>query len=163
VDPLPHGVAGDITNLDNFESITQGRTLRHFGIDSARTRLKLVSASAKVAVEAYGCRSLIIDIRRPTMMYETGSVLANVHLPPEPLYGIILGHWSPWRHTARAHPLDRAHRFIFGWTQGHRHNRIAGQTRLDELVTTRIKRGRCANLAVAVDEADIRGLQSALP
>ena len=100
-DPHYTAVAGDITNLDSFKSITKGADAVIISVlDSGKNAPEnSVSAqAAKVAVQAYTgvLRSPhIIDIgAAPTMMYETQQeILANVHLPPgSPMYGIILGH-----------------------------------------------------------------------
>lgn len=100
-DPHYTAVAGDITNLESFKSVTQGADAVIISVlDSGKNAPEnSVSAlAAKVAVQAYTDvphSPHIIDIgAAPTMMYQTQqAILANVHLPPgSPMYGIILGH-----------------------------------------------------------------------
>ena len=100
-DPHYTPVAGDITNLESFKSITQGADAVIISVlDSGKNAPEdSVSAkAARTAVQAYTgvARSPhVIDIgAAPTMTYETQQAIrANVHLPPgSPMYGIILGH-----------------------------------------------------------------------
>lgn len=100
-DPHYSAVAGDVTKLGSFKSITRGADAVIISVlDSGKnTPVNSVSAqAARVAVAAFTGvpRSPhVIDIgAAPTMMYETQqAILENVHLPPgSPMYGIILGH-----------------------------------------------------------------------
>jgi len=100
-DPHYTAVAGDITNLDSFKSITQGADaviISVLDISKGAPENSVSAQAARVAVQAYsGVANSphIIDIgAAPTMKYQTQeAILANVHLPPDsPMYGIILGH-----------------------------------------------------------------------
>lgn len=171
-DPHYTAVAGDVTNLDSFKSITQGADAVIISVlDSGKNAPEnSVSAqAAKVAVEAYTGVSRsphIIDIgAAPTMMYKSQeAILEHVHLPPgSPMYGIILGHLvaletyraSHIRWTVLTPPSH-----IQGWTLGttpqpHRTGKYRVST--TELVSDAQGQSAIdvADLAVAaVDEAE---------
>jgi putative NADH-flavin reductase len=100
--PQYKAVAGDVTDVASFKSITAGADAVIISVlDAASnsTPENSVSAlAAKTAVAAYtgAARSPhIIQIgAAPTMMYDTRAAIeANVHMPPgNPMMGIILGH-----------------------------------------------------------------------
>jgi putative NADH-flavin reductase len=171
-DPHYTAVAGDVTNLDNFKSITQGADAVIISVlDNGKNAPEnSVSAqAAKVAVEAYTgvprSPHVIAIGAAPTMMYETQqAILTHVHLPPgSPMYGIILGHLvaletyraSHIRWTVLTPPMH-----IQGWTMGappqpHR----TGKYRVSTTELVRDAHGQSAidvaDLAVAaVDEAE---------
>ena len=137
-DPHYTSVAGDITNLDSFKSITQGADAVIISIlDSGKNAPEnSVSAqAAKVAVEAYTGVSRsphIIEIgAAPTMMYETQEAILEatcIFRPAVPCMASSLGIWSPWRHSAPATsvgPCSRRRRIFRAGPWGRRHNRIA--------------------------------------
>ena len=100
----PHftAVAGDVTNVDSFKSITRGADAVIISVLDAASNSppeNSVSAlAAKTAIAAYAGDAKsphIIQIgAAPTMMYDTrAGIEANLHLPPgNPMMGIILGH-----------------------------------------------------------------------
>lgn len=129
-DPHYTAVAGDVTNLDSFKSITQGADAVIISVlDSGKNAPEnSVSAqAAKVAVEAYtgvAQSPRIIEIgAAPTMMYQTQqAILANVHLPAgSPMYGIILGHLVALQTYRASHirwTVLTPPSHIQGWTLG---------------------------------------------
>src|SRR5579863_7458536 len=171
-DPHYTAVAGDVTNLDSFKSITQGADAVIISVlDSGKNAPEdSVSAqAAKVAVEAYTgvARSPhIIEIgAAPTMNYETEQAIrANVHLPDgSPMYGIILGHLVALKTFRASHirwTVLTPPSHILGWTLGappqpHRTGKYRVST--TELVTDAHGQSviDVADLAVAaVDEAE---------
>jgi hypothetical protein len=122
-------VAGDVTNLDSFKSITRDADAVIISVlDSGKAAPEdSVSAlAAKTAVAAYTgvARSPhIIQIGAAPTMYDTKeALLAHVHIPPEnPMYGIVMGHLaalqtyraSTIRWTVLTPPSN-----IQGWTMG---------------------------------------------
>jgi putative NADH-flavin reductase len=171
-DPHYTAVAGDVTNLDSFKSITQGADAVIISVlDSGKNAPEdSVSAqAAKVAVEAYTgvARSPhIIEIgAAPTMNYETEQAIrANVHLPDgSPMYGIILGHLVALKTFRASHirwTVLTPPSHILGWTLGappqpHRTGKYRVST--TELVSDAQGQSAIdvADLAVAaVDEAE---------
>ena len=137
-DPHYTAVAGDVTNLDSFKSITQGADAVIISVlDSGKNAPEnSVSAqAAKVAVEAYTGVSRsphIIDIgAAPTMKYEISASDTRACAPSA---------WEPhvWHHSwasgrlgdisREPHPLDGTHtadRIFRDGPWAHRHNRIA--------------------------------------
>ena len=170
-DPHYTAVAGDVTNLDSFKSITQGADAVIISVlDSGNNppENSVSALAAKVAVDAYAGvpRSPhIIQIGAAPTMYDTKeALLAHVHLPPtSPMYGIVMGHLaalqtyraSHIRWTVLTPPLN-----IQGWTMGappqpHRTGKYRVST--TELVTDAQGQSaiNIADLAVAaVDEAE---------
>jgi len=128
-DPHYTAVAGDVTNLDSFKSITQNADAVIISVlDNGKTAPEnSVSAlAAKTATEAYAGvlhSPHIIQIGAAPTMYDTKeALLAHVHLPPtSPMYGIVMGHLaalqtyraSHIRWTVLTPPLN-----IQGWTMG---------------------------------------------
>jgi hypothetical protein len=165
-------VAGDVTDLDSFKSITRGADAVIISVldnGASAPEDSVMARAAKVAVDAYAgaARSPhVIQIgAAPTMMYDTReAMLANMHLPPgNPMTGIILGHLvalqtyraSHIRWTVLTPPLN-----IQGWTMGqppqpHR----TGKYRVSTSGLVKDAKGQSAidvaDLAVAaVDEAE---------
>ncbi len=171
-DPHYTAVAGDVTNLDSFKSITQGADAVIISVlDSGKNAPEdSVSAqAAKVAVEAYTgvARSPhVIEIgAAPTMNYDTEQAIrANVHLPDgSPMYGIILGHLVALKTYRASHirwTVLTPPSHILGWTLGappqpHRTGKYRVST--TELVSDAQGQSAIdvADLAVAaVDEAE---------
>ena len=171
-DPHYTAVAGDVTNLDSFKTITRGADAVIISVlDSGKNAPEnSVSAlAAKTAVEAYtgvAQSPRIIEIgAAPTMMYQTQEAIrANVHLPDgSPMYGIILGHLVALQTFRASHirwTVLTPPSHIQGWTLGappqpHRTGKYRVST--TELVTDAQGQSAIdvADLAVAaVDEAE---------
>ena len=169
--PNYKAVAGDVTNVESFKSITKGADAVIISVlDSGKTAPEdSVSAlAAKTAVAAYtGVANSphIIQIGAAPTMYDTKeALLANVHIPPEnPMYSIVLGHLaalqtyraSTIRWTVLTPPSN-----VQGWTMGqppqpHRTGKYRVST--TELVTDAQGKSALdvADVAVAaVDEAE---------
>ncbi|HEX2760466.1 MAG TPA: NAD(P)H-binding protein [Rhizomicrobium sp.] len=129
--PNYKAVAGDVTNLESFKSITAGADAVIISVlDAASNSAPENSVSAlaaKTAVAAYSGAAKsphIIQIgAAPTMMYDTrAGIEANVHMPPgNPMMGIILGHAVALETYRASHinwtvltpPSD-----LQGWTMG---------------------------------------------
>lgn len=171
-DPRYTAVAGDITNLDSFKSITKGADaviISVLDISKGTPENSVSAQAARVAVQAYsGVANSphIIDIgAAPTMKYQTQeAILANVHLPPDsPMYGIILGHLVALQTYRASHirwTVLTPPSHIQGWTLGqppqpHRTGKYRVST--TDLVTDAAGQSAIdvADLAVAaVDEAE---------
>ena len=137
-DPHYTAVAGDVTNLDSFKSITQGADAVIISVlDSGKNAPEnSVSAqAAKVAVEAYTGVSRsphIIDIgAAPTMMYESQRSDTRACAPSARESHVWHHSWASGRLgdiSREPHPLDGAHTAVAysGMDAGaHRLNRIA--------------------------------------
>ncbi len=170
--PNYKAVAGDVTDVASFKSITAGADAVIISVlDSGNTppENSVSALAAKTAVAAYTGAARgphIIQIgAAPTMMYDTrAGIEANVHLPTgNPMMGIILGHAVALETYRASHinwtvltpPSD-----LQGWTMGKppQPNRT-GQYRTSTTAPVKDAAGKSAiNVAdlamAAVDEAE---------
>lgn len=170
--PNYKAVAGDVTDVASFKSITAGADAVIISVldsGSGPPENSVSAQAAKTAVAAYTGAAKsphIIQIgAAPTMTYDSRAAIeANVHLPPgNPMMGIILGH-AVALETYRASKINwtvlTPPSNLQGWTMGKppEPNRT-GKYRVSATELVKDDKGQnainVADLAVAaVDEAE---------